>query len=175
MRRLAFVRALGAATAGAGTWVVGTSGSCSTPPSLSGHYELVGTSGSCSTPPSLSQVTTNWPLRLSRQMTGHLTYSSDGQMHTALQDGDDEVHYSGRWWVQQPDAAGRPPHGNQQVVEHQVQKANCPYLVGQTVFQTVHISDDGSRLTTADVRIVQGKLESIEQLEWRRMRNAVPR
>jgi hypothetical protein len=157
MRRLAFVRALGAATAGAGTWVVGTSGSCSTPPSLSGHYELASSSRG-----------------LSRQMTGHLTYSSDGQMHTALQDGDDEVHYSGRWWVQQPDAAGRPPHGNQQVVEHQVQKANCPYLVGQTVFQTVHISDDGSRLTTADVRIVQGKLESIEQLEWRRMRNAVP-
>ena len=111
-------------------------------------------------------------LRLSKKMvTGQLTYLSDGRMHTTLQDDDDSVCYSGRWWTHPAEAGGRPPHGNQRIVEHQVLQSSDPALVGKTVYQTVSISNDGD-LTTSDVRLVQGKLAVLDELRWRRM--AVP-
>ena len=161
-RRAMATAATGAATGAVVTAVVSSS-SCAAP-SLSGTYELL-------TP--LEEPTTDetGSLRLSKKMvTGQLTYLSDGSMHTSLQD-DPPVCYSGRWWTHPAETGGRPPHGNQRIVEHQVLQSSDPALVGKTVYQRISISNDGD-LTMSDVRIVQGKLAFLEELRWRRM--AVP-
>ena len=104
---------------------------------------------------------------------GKLQYMSDGRMCTDLEvfqaNGRvDRTNYSGRWWTHAAQAGGRPPHGDCQLVEHQVLSASDPALVGQQIFQQFELSEDGERLTTIDMRIVRGQVRTMERLEWRR-------
>ena len=63
----------------------------------------------------------------------------------------------------------QPPHGDHAQIEHYVKSASDPGLVGKTVMQQVQLSDDGSRLTTTDVRILFGDRMVVEQSEWKRL------
>ena len=105
--------------------------------------------------------------------TGRLQYMSDGRMSTDLevrrQDGRvQRTGYSGRWCTHAAQAGGRPPHGDCELVEHQVLSSSDPALVGQQIYQQFELSEDGERLTTIDMRIIRGQVRTMEQLEWRR-------
>jgi len=117
------------------------------------------------------------PMRPAQQAgdaTGLLVYLRDGRMWTQVQvahEGSQPTYtgYSGRWWLHQGSAAGNPPHGNQPLVEHHVKASSDPQLVGKTVYQQYSLSQNGKHLTTTDVRIVSGKPQVVEVLEWRRL------
>ena len=110
-----------------------------------------------------------------RKRSGILVYNDDGRMwtqcHAIDADGKQSEYtgYAARWWVHDGVGTLCPPHGGQQLVEHQIKAASDPAMNGMSVWSQYQLSEGGHKLTTTDVKILLGKATVLEQLEWRRV------